>query len=157
MNRPNTFGPRVREAIRVRVTLTHLFTHSSNTETEQILMLSHASPPKSHGGFEGVCKDVEDSLSLLLNLSNRGAGKAFVRISATCSVVGIWDRVIGKVHSGEVVTEDGRGLAAGVSEFEEKVHHPLDLGKSGCNGAILRLGRATTHGGLLGALPRYKV
>ncbi|MED6160409.1 hypothetical protein PIB30_051281 [Stylosanthes scabra] len=41
--------------------------------------------------------DFEASRSLSLNLLNKGTGSGFVRMSTTCSVVGIWDQIIGEV------------------------------------------------------------
>ncbi|MED6126217.1 hypothetical protein PIB30_076170, partial [Stylosanthes scabra] len=106
-------------------------------------------PPQTHGDVEHG----ETSLSLPLSLRNAGVESGFVRISAICSE----DRIVCKVHSGKVITEYNRRCATSLFEFKQQVLNPLDFNESGGKGTVLRLCRASTHGGLLGALPGDKI
>ncbi|MED6211284.1 hypothetical protein PIB30_072224 [Stylosanthes scabra] len=58
-------------------------------------------------------------------------------MSKTCSVVGIWDQIVGEVHSEEVIAENHRRVSTGLSEFVEQIQEPLDFGESSSKGAIL--------------------
>ncbi|MED6113647.1 hypothetical protein PIB30_072813 [Stylosanthes scabra] len=63
------------------------------------------------------------------------------------------DRIIGKIHNGEVVAKDGRRMRARLSELVKKIQDPLYLRERGGVSTVLGLGGAATPGELLRALP----
>ncbi|MED6146604.1 hypothetical protein PIB30_035988 [Stylosanthes scabra] len=80
------------------------------------------------------------SRSLDRNLWKLGAGRALVKMSATCSE----DRVVSEVNCRQVITKNHGCCFAGLSEFMKLVLDPLQLSEDGSESSILGLGGAST-------------
>ncbi|MED6155312.1 hypothetical protein PIB30_003911 [Stylosanthes scabra] len=94
-----------------------------------------------------LSRGAEESRSLFQNFWKLGAGRAFVKMSETCSE----DRIISKMYCRQVITEDSGWCFAWLSEFVKKVLNPLQLGEDGGEGSVLSLGGASANRLLVGA------
>ncbi|MED6217187.1 hypothetical protein PIB30_015305 [Stylosanthes scabra] len=92
------------------------------------------SEKKDDGDYGGS----DSSRSFALNLQNDDAGSGL-------------DRIIGEVHSREVVAEHGRRMHTGLSELRKEIQKPLYFYES--SGQCSILSGATTHCRLFGAFP----